>query len=198
MADAPTATLAPRPNQKQGGQRAHCRDVGLATSRSSLVSRRCGLALGSRNSSGTRREMQRRAFVKSARWRLVTLDCSRVFSGAPRLGWSWSMRQGKVLICLFQRGSGDALNIVARRREAYTPCDPRSRFRSGKQLDWRGYRSRRFLRTSSALAPLKPIYDRKLLAPIHAVGSRARRARTSTRGLHGDRNSRQQGRLMAG
>ena len=57
--------------------------------------------------------MQRRVFLKSGALALVTMGLSPSFlkrmvyaQGLP------SPKKGKVLICLFQRGAADALNIV--------------------------------------------------------------------------------------
>jgi uncharacterized protein (DUF1501 family) len=81
--------------------------------------------------------------------------------------------KGKVLICLFQRGAADALNIVVPHGEkAYYAMRPSiaipqpSRSAAGGAIDLDG-----FFGLHPALAPLKPLYDRGLLAPIHAVGS---------------------------
>jgi len=81
--------------------------------------------------------------------------------------------KGKVLICLFQRGAADALNIVVPHGErAYYAMRPSiaipqpTRNAVGGAIDLDG-----FFGLHPALAPLKPLYDRKLLAPIQAVGS---------------------------
>jgi uncharacterized protein (DUF1501 family) len=78
-----------------------------------------------------------------------------------------------VLICLFQRGAADALNIVVPHGEkAYYAMRPSiaipqpSRSAAGGAVDLDG-----FFGLHPALAPLKPLYDRGLLAPVHAVGS---------------------------
>ena len=80
---------------------------------------------------------------------------------------------GKILICLFQRGAADALNIVVPHGErAYYAMRPSiaipqpSRGAAGGALDLDG-----FFGLHPSLAPLKPLYDRGLLAPVHAVGS---------------------------
>ena len=121
--------------------------------------------------------MERRAFVKSGALALVTLGLSPSFlrrttfaqeltHGAARLAG-----KGKVLVCLFQRGAADALNVVV-------PFGDRSYYalrpniavpepgRPNGALDLDG-----FYALHPALAPLKPLWDRGLLAPIHAVGS---------------------------
>src|SRR5256714_536859 len=81
--------------------------------------------------------------------------------------------KGKVLICLFQRGAADALNIVVPHGErAYYAMRPSiaipspSRGSADSAIDLDG-----FFGLHPALAPLKPLYDRGLLAPVHAVGS---------------------------
>jgi uncharacterized protein (DUF1501 family) len=81
--------------------------------------------------------------------------------------------KGKVLICLFQRGAADALNIVVPHGErAYYAMRPSiaipspSRGVAESAIDLDG-----FFGLHPALAPLKPLYDRGLLAPVHAVGS---------------------------
>jgi uncharacterized protein (DUF1501 family) len=81
--------------------------------------------------------------------------------------------KGKVLICLFQRGAADALNIVVPHGErAYYAMRPSiaipqpSSTAPGGAIDLDG-----FFGLHPALAPLKPLYDRGLLAPVQAVGS---------------------------
>jgi uncharacterized protein (DUF1501 family) len=81
--------------------------------------------------------------------------------------------KGKVLICLFQRGAADALNIVVPHGErAYYAMRPSiaipqpSRNAVGGAVDLDG-----FFGLHPSLAPLKPLYDRGMLAPVHAVGS---------------------------
>ena len=80
---------------------------------------------------------------------------------------------GKILICLFQRGAADALNIVVPHGErAYYAMRPSiaipqpTRGAGNGALDLDG-----FFGLHPSLAPLKPLYDRGLLAPVHAVGS---------------------------
>src|ERR687897_989029 len=69
--------------------------------------------------------MQRRVFMKSGALALVTMGLSPSFlrrtafaqqlkSGAGLLGNA----RGKVLVCLFQRGAADALNVVVPHGEA--------------------------------------------------------------------------------
>lgn len=118
--------------------------------------------------------MQRRVFIKSGALALVTLGLSpsflrRTAFGAELVG----AQKGKTLICLFQRGAADALNLVVPHGEqAYYAMRPSiaiprpSARATGAAIDLDG-----FFGLHPALAPLKPLYDQKLLAPIHAVGS---------------------------
>jgi uncharacterized protein (DUF1501 family) len=81
--------------------------------------------------------------------------------------------KGKVLICLFQRGAADGLNVVVPHGEkAYYAMRPSIAIPqplsnvAGSAIDLDG-----FFGLHPALAPLKPLYDRKMLAPVQAVGS---------------------------
>ena len=118
--------------------------------------------------------MERRAFVKSGALALVTMGLSPSFLRRTAFGMELvNAPKGKVLICLFQRGAADALNIVVPHGEkAYYAMRPSiaipqpSRSAAGGAVDLDG-----FFGLHPALAPLKPLYDRGLLAPVHAVGS---------------------------
>jgi len=118
--------------------------------------------------------MERRAFVKSGALALVTMGLTPTFLRRTAFGMElFNAPKGKVLICLFQRGAADALNIVVPHGErAYYAMRPSiaipqpSRNAIGGAIDLDG-----FFGLHPALAPLKPLYDRKLLAPVHAVGS---------------------------
>ena len=118
--------------------------------------------------------MERRAFVKSGALALVTIGLSPSFLRRTAFGMELSNApKGKVLICLFQRGAADALNIVVPHGEkSYYAMRPSiaipqpSRNALGGAIDLDG-----FFGLHPALAPLKPLYDRGLLAPVHAVGS---------------------------
>jgi uncharacterized protein (DUF1501 family) len=118
--------------------------------------------------------MERRAFVKSGALALVTMGLSPRFLRRTAFGMDlFNAPKGKVLICLFQRGAADALNIVVPHGErAYYAMRPSinipqpSRANAGGAIDLDG-----FFGLHPGLAPLKPLYDRGLLAPVHAVGS---------------------------
>jgi uncharacterized protein (DUF1501 family) len=118
--------------------------------------------------------MERRAFVKSGAIALVTMGLSPSFLRRTTFGMELTKTaNGKILICLFQRGAADALNIVVPHGErAYYAMRPSIaipqpvRGAAGGAIDLDG-----FFGLHPSLAPLKPLYDRGLLAPVHAVGS---------------------------
>ena len=120
--------------------------------------------------------MQRRAFVKSGALALVTMGLSPRFLRRTAFGMELpGAAKGRTLICLFQRGAADALNVVVPHGDAsYYALRPRIAIprpstRLGEAqaaIDLDG-----FFGLHPALQPLKPLWDRGLLAPIHAVGS---------------------------
>ena len=119
--------------------------------------------------------MQRRVFVRNSALALVTMGLSPSFLRRTALGMELPQApRGKVLICLFQRGAADALNIVVpfgerayyAMRPAIAIAPPSRTTAGGGAIDLDG-----FFGLHPALAPLKPLWDRGLLAPIHAVGS---------------------------
>jgi uncharacterized protein (DUF1501 family) len=120
--------------------------------------------------------MQRRVFVKSGALALVTMGLSPRFLRRTAFGMELpGAAKGKTLICLFQRGAADALNVVVPHGEtSYYALRPRiaiprpsARLGDGQSaIDLDG-----FFGLHPSLQPLKPLWDRGLLAPIHAVGS---------------------------
>jgi len=124
--------------------------------------------------------MNRRAFVRSGALSFVTLGLAPSF--LRRSAWAGELAKGaatfgnargKVLICLFQRGAADALNMVVPHGDpAYYRLRPAiavPRPVNGNALtaiDLDGH-----FGLHPSLAPLKELWDRGLLAPIHAVGS---------------------------
>lgn len=120
--------------------------------------------------------MQRRAFVKSGALALVTMGLSPRFLRRTAFGMDLpGAAKGRTLICLFQRGAADALNVVVPHGEAsYYSLRPRiaiprpsARLGDAQSaIDLDG-----FFGLHPSLQPLKPLWDRGLLAPIHAVGS---------------------------
>jgi uncharacterized protein (DUF1501 family) len=116
--------------------------------------------------------MERRVFVKSGALALVTMGLSPSFLRRMAYGMDLkNVAKGKTLVCLFQRGAADGLNVVVPHGEkAYYDMRPTIAVaRPGQAagaIDLDG-----FFGLHPSLAPLKPLWDQKLLAPIHAVGS---------------------------
>ena len=119
--------------------------------------------------------MQRRVFIRNSALALVTLGLSPTFLRRTALGMSLPRAaKGKVLICLFQRGAADALNVVVpfgermyyALRPAIAIAPPTRAAGAVGAIDLDG-----FFGLHPALSPLKPLWDRGLLAPLHAVGS---------------------------
>ncbi len=119
--------------------------------------------------------MQRRVFLKSGALALVTMGLSPSFLQRTVMGMSLpKAARGKTLICLFQRGAADALNVVVPFGEkAYYAARPQLAVATPARaagalgaIDLDG-----FFGLHPSLAPFKPLYDRGLLVPVHAVGS---------------------------
>jgi uncharacterized protein (DUF1501 family) len=122
--------------------------------------------------------MDRRVFVKSGALALVTLGLSPRFLRRTAFGMELpGARRGKILICLFQRGAADALNVVVPHGEsAYYDMRPtiaiprpvRGAVTAAQTsaIDLDG-----FFGLHPALAPFKPLFDQRMLAIVHAVGS---------------------------
>ena len=119
--------------------------------------------------------MKRRVFMRSGALALVTMGLSPRF--LRRTAFAAELKaaaaKGKIFICLFQRGAADALNVLVPHGErsyyALRPAIaiPRPTANAeGAAIDLDG-----FFGLHPALAPLKPLWDRGMLAPIHAVGS---------------------------
>src|SRR5512141_1872818 len=122
--------------------------------------------------------MERRAFVKSGALALVTMGLSPSFLRRTAFGAQLMQApKGKTLICLVQRGAADALNIVVPHGDpSYyglrptiaipRPSGSSKTISRDAAIDLDG-----FFGLHPSLAPFKPLYDRGLLAPVHAVGS---------------------------
>lgn len=117
--------------------------------------------------------MQRRVFLRSGAFALVTLGLNPTF--LRRTAFATELRgaaRGKILIVLFQRGAADALNMVVPHGDPQyyalrpTIAIPRPGSRADGALDLDG-----FFGLHPALSPLRPFWERGMLAPIHAVGS---------------------------
>ena len=124
--------------------------------------------------------MQRRVFMKNGALALVTMGLSptllrRTIFAQDLVGGAASLgnARGKVLICLFQRGAADALNVVVPHGErAYyqlrpSIAVPRPTLATPvAAIDLDG-----FFGLHPSLAPLKSLWTQGILAPVHAVGS---------------------------
>src|SRR5690348_14076411 len=125
--------------------------------------------------------MDRRVFMKSGAMALVTMGLSPSFLRRSAFGAELmkgaatrGAARGRTLICLFQRGAADALNVVVPHGEAAyyrlrpNIAIPRPTLGAGPAgaVDLDG-----FFGLHPALAPVKPLWDMGLLAPVHAVGS---------------------------
>jgi uncharacterized protein (DUF1501 family) len=125
--------------------------------------------------------MNRRVFMKSGAMALVTMGLSPTFLRRSVYGMELlrgaatsGNGRGKILICLFQRGAADALNVVVphgeaayyRMRPSIAIPRPVSGAATQAAVDLDG-----FFGLHPSLTPLKELWDRGLLAPVHAVGS---------------------------
>ncbi len=119
--------------------------------------------------------MNRRVFLKSGALSLVTLGLSPSFLRRTAMAMDLPRAaRGKTLIVLFQRGAADALNVVVpfgdRHYYAARPQlaigDPSRATGAAGAIDLDGY-----FGLHPSLSSFKPLWDRGLLAPIHAVGS---------------------------
>ncbi len=114
--------------------------------------------------------MKRRVFLKSGALAFVTLGLTPGF--VWRTAWAEGERRRKTLVCIFQRGAVDGLNMVVPFAESgyydMRPriAVPRPSSREGAALDLDG-----FFGLHPALSSLKALYDRGTLATIQAVGS---------------------------
>ena len=114
--------------------------------------------------------MKRRVFVKSGALAFVTLGLTPGF--VWRTAWAEATRRRKILVCIFQRGAVDGLNVLVPFTErAYYNLRPRIALpqpgsREGAALDLDGH-----FGLHPAMAPFKDLYDRGLLAAVQAVGS---------------------------
>lgn len=105
--------------------------------------------------------MDRRAFLSKAA--LAAFGARAAQSAVLRQG----ARGEKTLVLLFLRGAADGLNIaVPHGDKSYYALRPTIAVPRRSVIDLDG-----FFGLHPSLAPLKPIYDRKNLAVIHAAGS---------------------------
>jgi uncharacterized protein (DUF1501 family) len=116
--------------------------------------------------------ISRRVFVKSGGIALFSLGLDPLFLaraalGLDRLGPSSSARDRPILVCLFQRGAVDGLNMIVPHGDPlYYRERPRIAVPERDVVDLDGY-----FGLHPRLAALKPLWDAKSLAALHAVGS---------------------------
>jgi uncharacterized protein (DUF1501 family) len=117
-------------------------------------------------------EITRRIFMRCGALALVALGLPPDFVTRSLLGGLRGAARKRTLICIFQRGAVDGLNMVvpygekayhARRRSIAVPAPRRD---GGGAIDLDG-----FFGLHPALAPLRDLYSRRELAVVHAVGS---------------------------
>ncbi len=116
-------------------------------------------------------KINRRVFMKSGGLSLVGLGAVPPF--LQRLALSSPSSGRKILVTIFQRGAADGLNVVVPFGEKlYYHFRPSIAIPQPKQgdsstaVDLDG-----FFGLHPVLAPLKPLFDEKRCAVIHAVGS---------------------------
>ena len=112
----------------------------------------------------------RRVFLKNGGLALVSLGFAPAF--LARTAAAADTPRRKVLVTIFQRGAVDGLNMVVPFGEnAYYAARPsiaiaRPGTRPDAAIDLDG-----FFGLHPRLAPLKPLYDARQLAIVHACGS---------------------------
>jgi uncharacterized protein (DUF1501 family) len=112
----------------------------------------------------------RRVFVKSGGLALFSLGLDPLFVARAAFAstrHAASAAAGPVLVCLFQRGAVDGLNMVVPHGDPmYYRERPRIAVPAHDVVDLDGY-----FGLHPRLAALKPLWNNKSLAAIHAVGS---------------------------
>ncbi|RZU39556.1 DUF1501 domain-containing protein [Edaphobacter modestus] len=110
----------------------------------------------------------RRGFMKDGALALVGTSVIPSFLARSVMAQATTAAaNNKKLIVLFQRGAADGLNIVVPYREKnYYAMRPSIAIRQQEVLDLDG-----FFGLHPALASLKPLYDQRHLAMVHAAGS---------------------------
>ena len=111
--------------------------------------------------------INRRIFLKNGGMALVSLGFAPTFLART----AWAAERRKVLIAIFQRGAVDGLNMVVpfgdagyyRARPSIAIAQPG---RDAGAIDLDG-----FFGLHPRMAPLKPFWDRRELAIVHATGS---------------------------
>src|SRR5207302_7857505 len=117
-------------------------------------------------------KIPRRMFVKSGGIALFSVGLDPLFLaraalGLDRLSPSSTALSRPILVCLFQRGAVDGLNMIVPHGDPlYYRERPRIAVPGTDVVDLDGY-----FGLHPRLAALKPLWDSKRLAAIHAIGS---------------------------
>jgi uncharacterized protein (DUF1501 family) len=116
--------------------------------------------------------ISRRVFVKDAGLALFSLGLEPLFLaravfGSYRLLPSPTVPDRPILVCLFQRGAVDGLNMIVPHGDSlYYRERPRIAIPAKDVIDLDGH-----FGLHPSLAPLKSLWDNKSLAVLHAIGS---------------------------
>ena len=110
----------------------------------------------------------RRAFMKDGALAVIGTAAVPTFLTRSVLAQATTVQaQGKKLVIIFQRGAADGLNVVVPYREpAYYQYRPTIAIPQNQVIDLDG-----FFGFHPAMAPLKPLWDQRHLAVVHASGS---------------------------
>jgi len=111
--------------------------------------------------------ISRRVFVKSGGLALLSLGLDPLFLGRAAYALRRPAPPSAVLVCLFQRGAVDGLNMIVPYGEPlYYRERPRIAIPRAEVVDLNGH-----FGLHPSLAPLKSLWDNKSLAVLHAIGS---------------------------
>jgi uncharacterized protein (DUF1501 family) len=114
----------------------------------------------------------RRAFLKGSSLAMFGVGAAPSWLGRAAFADTSSTQHKKILVAIFQRGAADGLNVVVPFGDsAYyalrpTLAIPKPANAADSAIDLNG-----FFGLHPSLASLKPIYDSKALAIVHATGS---------------------------
>ncbi|MFI5116084.1 MAG: DUF1501 domain-containing protein [Terriglobales bacterium] len=109
----------------------------------------------------------RRAFMKSGAMAIVGTAAIPSFLTRAAWGAVSPSASNKRLVVIFQRGAADGLNIVVPHAEsAYYAMRPSINIPRQQVIDLNG-----FFGLHPAMAPLKPLWEQRQLAIVHAAGS---------------------------
>jgi uncharacterized protein (DUF1501 family) len=113
-------------------------------------------------------KLSRRAFLKAGGLAMVSYGLDPLFLARATYAQPGpAARSGRVLVCLFQRGAVDGLSMLVPHGDAhYYKERPNIAIPQSAAIDLDGH-----FALHPALAPLKPLWDARVLAPIHAIGS---------------------------